>query len=55
MILFALEILQRCSIRENSKSWDDYEKAKKFINEKYSLSPVQFDELIKVVAEYIGI
>lgn len=55
MILLAPEILKCCSILEGSKSWYDYEKAKRFVNEKYSLSPRQYEELIKVIAEYIGV
>ena len=55
MILFALEVLRRCGILENSKRWEDYEKAIRFINENYSVSPEEYKSLIETIADFIGV
>lgn len=55
MILFALEVMMRAGVMENSKSWDDYEKAKLFIIKNYTISPEEYKSLVETIADFIGV
>ena len=42
------------NIRPNTKNWHDYERAKKVINS-LTLSPDEYTQVIKYIANYIGV
>lgn len=47
-------VIESTGITHNSKSWVEYERAKKFIS-KLILTPDAYQKLIKDIAEYIGV
>ena len=55
MILFALEVLMRAGVIENSKKWSDYEKAKQFLIKNYSTSPEEYKAVLKTISDLIGV
>lgn len=57
---FAKDIFQKviseCELEQDSKNWRDYEKAKRFIYDKYpNLEYYRYHKAVKLITEYLGV
>jgi len=41
--------------RQNSKDWAEYEKAKKYMTDHYSLGPKEYKTCLNIIADCIGV
>ena len=49
------EVVNHERLMRNTKKYTDYERAKKYLNDYYQLSPDIYQKVIKAITDYIGV